>query len=216
MAESQEAPKCLSYEGEHIKNPGSQVLTKLTSLVKHQNVTGVKLSIMEFRAQFLDIWKESPSHTDAEFVNLIRFISQREEASRHRLGTMSKRESITYFLGILAGIAYTSRELCTMERQDCQVVSACAQNAIAEKVLHCLNVTNGGHGMYHADLADKVGLSVEKLTEAMVDLLQCRAVAAVGTGSHTFYILDTIGKRYCTKVACRQEVEKDVENRDAD
>ena len=117
---------------------------------------------------------------------------------------------------MLAGITYVSRELCTMERQDCQLVSVCAQNEMAEKILHCLNVTNGGHGMYHADLADKVGLSVDALAEAMIDLLQCRAVAAVGTGSHTFYTLGRIGKRYCTKFACDREVGKDAENRDAD
>ena len=214
MTEYQKAPKCLPYEAELVKNPSLNMLSELISQVKHRNVKGASASVIGFRTQFMDEWKESPSHT--EFVNTIRFMSQREVISRRRLGNMSGRENIAYYLGMLAGITYVSRELCTMERQDCQLVSVCAQNEMAEKILHCLNVTNGGHGMYHADLADKVGLSVDALAEAMIDLLQCRAVAAVGTGSHTFYTLGRIGKRYCTKFACDREVGKDAENRDAD
>ena len=214
MTESKKAFKRLSHEGEPEKDPSLKMLSELVSLVKHCNVKGVYRSIIGFRTQFMDEWKESPSHT--EFVNTIRFMSQREVISRRRLGNMSGRENIAYYLGMLAGITYVSRELCTMERQDCQLVSVCAQNEMAEKILHCLNVTNGGHVMYHADLADKVGLSVEELAEAMMHLLQCRAVAAVGTGSHTFYTLGRIGKRYCTKSACDREVGKDAENRDAD
>lgn len=190
------------------------MLSELVNQVKHRNVKGVTASIIGFRTQFMDTWKESPSHT--EFVNTIRFMSQREVISRRRLGKMSDRENIAYQLGMLAGITYVYRELCTMERQDCQIASVCAQSEMAEKILHCLSVTNGGHGMYHADLADKVGLSIEELAEAMMYLLQCRAVAAVGTGSHTFYTLDRTGKRYCTKSAFSQEVKTDAENRDDD
>ena len=214
MAESRKAPKCLSYEGQPMKNPSLQMLSELVNQVKRRNVKGVTASIIGFRTQFMDTWKESPSHT--EFVNTIRFMSQREVISRRRLDKMSDRENIAYQLGMLAGITYVSRELCTMERQDCQIASVCAQSEMAEKILHCLSVTNGGHGMYHADLADKVGLSIEELAEAMMYLLQCRAVAAVGTGNHTFYTLDRTGKRYCTKSAFSQEVKTDAENRDAD
>lgn len=201
-------------DGKRQDEPGLFALKGLVEQVKHRSVKEVERSVYGFRSNFLDSWTEAPSH--AEFYNVIRIISQREGISRHMLGNMSNRENIAYFLGILAGIAYMSRELYTTEMQDNQISSVCSQSETAEKILYCLYTTNGGHGMYHVDLADKVGLTIEQLTEAMIPLLSCRAVAAVGTGSHTFYTVERIGKRYRSKAVCGQEVKRDAENGDAE
>ena len=80
MTEYQKAPKCLPYEAEPVKNPSLNMLSELISQVKHRNVKGASASVIGFRTQFMDEWKESPSHT--EFVNTIRFMSQREVISR--------------------------------------------------------------------------------------------------------------------------------------
>ena len=203
-----------SSDGKFPDEPSLHILKGLAEQVKHKSVKEVKRRVYDFRMLFLDRWTELSTHT--EFGNAIRVLSRREGVSRNMLGNMSNRETIAYFIGILAGVAYMSRMLYTAEVQDTQIVSVCSQNETVAKILQCLHNTNGGHGMYHTDLADKVGLTSGELTEIMKELLQFRAVVSNGTGEYTFYVLGPTGKRYYAKESRIQEVRKDAENRDAD
>ena len=213
MSETKRTSSHSAPDGKRPDEPSLYALKGLAEHIKHRSVKEAKRSVYGFRSLYLDSWTETPSHT--EFYDSIRIISRREGVSRNMLGTMSNRENLAYFLGMLAGIAYMSRELYTAEMQDEQILSICAQNETVEKILRCLHNTNGGHGMYHADLADKIGLSFDELTEAMKELLQCRDVAANGTGGYTYYVLGPTANRYYGKKANVQEVECNDKDRDA-
>jgi len=197
-------PRCSQTEASvrQIGNPQlkniRQVLTKLNTFVEELAVEHVKNAIIEFRNLFIDSWLNTTTHT--EFFNTLRFTTQKTKQAKRRLGSLSEREEISYYLGILAGVEYAFQELYTAEERELQIVMlASSQSEKTDRILMCLYTKNGGQGLRHGELAKELNVSESSLTNTMKRILQSRAVSAVRTGKNTFYTLTPAGKRYCSK-----------------
>lgn len=170
----------------------------LISFVETRNIYAIEKDFIDFKNLYIDRWINNKKHST--FSSTLRYTEQASSQAKRKLGSLSDREQVVYFLGKFDGLKDAFQDLLAAEDEEQRIVSlACAQSARTDQILMVLYTTNNGQGMRHRELADHIHISYSSLSNIMKRILQSGAVTAERSGKNTFYTLTTAGQRYCAQ-----------------